>query len=144
MIFAFDMDGTLFDLYHVKNWLPRLRAEDPTPYIEAAPMVRFSQLARFLNKLQRDGHEIVIISWTSKEATDEYHRQIAWAKYQALRKHLPSVHFNRIIFAKYNEPKEKLIHGKAVLFDDDPNVRAAWGNLAFPPEDMMGILHAFY
>ena len=29
---VFDMDGTIADLYGVENWLPKLRAYDPTPY----------------------------------------------------------------------------------------------------------------
>ena len=29
---CFDMDGTIADLYAVENWLPMLRAFDPTPY----------------------------------------------------------------------------------------------------------------
>ena len=35
----FDMDGTIADLYGVKNWLPYLEAEDTTPYAIAKPPV---------------------------------------------------------------------------------------------------------
>ena len=27
-----DLDGTVYDLYNVENWEPRLRAEDPTVF----------------------------------------------------------------------------------------------------------------
>ena len=40
----FDMDGTIADLYNVENWLPKLRAEDASPYIEAEIMVDASEL----------------------------------------------------------------------------------------------------
>ena len=30
-ILVWDMDGTIADLYGVENWLPMLRAFDPTP-----------------------------------------------------------------------------------------------------------------
>ena len=33
----FDMDGTIADLYGVKNWLSYLEAEDTTPYAIANP-----------------------------------------------------------------------------------------------------------
>ena len=67
-----DMDGTIADLYAVPNWLKMLRAENPTPYIQAEPLVRLSALARHLNRLQRNGYIIGIISWGSKHATPEY------------------------------------------------------------------------
>ena len=35
---CFDMDGTIADLYNVPNWLPKLRAEDASPYEDAAPI----------------------------------------------------------------------------------------------------------
>ena len=50
-----DMDGTIADLYAVTNWLKMLRAENPTPYIQAEPLVRLSALARHLNRLKRNG-----------------------------------------------------------------------------------------
>ena len=45
-VFCFDMDGTIADLYADPNWLPKLRAYDPTPYINAKPLVNMSRLAR--------------------------------------------------------------------------------------------------
>ena len=37
-ILVWDMDGTIADLYGVENWLPMLRAYDPTPYRTAKPI----------------------------------------------------------------------------------------------------------
>ena len=62
----FDMDGTIADLYGVANWLDFLIAEDATPYVVAKPLVNMQVLSRLLNKLQRNGYTINIISWTSK------------------------------------------------------------------------------
>ena len=72
----FDMDGTIANLYAVEGWLPMLRAYDPTPYAQAVPMVNMSRLARYLHKAQRMGIEIGIISWLSKEPTEEYDRAV--------------------------------------------------------------------
>ena len=67
----FDMDGTIANLYAVPNWLEMLRAYDPTPYQKAVPLVRMASLARILNRLQREGWVIGIVSWLSKEPTPE-------------------------------------------------------------------------
>ena len=48
----FDMDGTVADLYGVPNWLPMLRAFDPTPYRLAKPMWDMEELARLLRLAQ--------------------------------------------------------------------------------------------
>ena len=45
MMIWFDMDGTIANLYGVENWLPMLRAYDPTPYANAVPLLRLSRLA---------------------------------------------------------------------------------------------------
>jgi len=91
MTIYFDMDGTIADLYADPNWLDKLRAYDPAPYRDAAPLVRLSQLARKLNKLQRAGYTIGIISWLSKTSTPEYDSAVTAAKLEWLHKHLPSV-----------------------------------------------------
>ena len=80
----FDMDGTIANLYGVENWLDFLRAEEVIPYKEAMPMVNMSQLARLLNRLQAKGYEIGIISWTSKNGTDEYNEAVKKTKLIAL------------------------------------------------------------
>lgn len=145
MTFVFDMDGTLFDLYGVDNWLPQLRAEDTSPYLAAKPMINFSLLARYLNRIQRAGHKIMVVSWTSKESSPEYHSQVAWTKFKSLRRHLPSVHWDAIIFANYGTEKSTLVKdSKAFLFDDDEGVRVNWqGGLAFEPIDIFRVLRCF-
>ena len=65
MNFIFDMDGTIADLYHVENWLPKLRAEDASPYVEAQPMWDMDKLGAILEALQALGHRVTIVSWLS-------------------------------------------------------------------------------
>lgn len=72
----FDMDGTLNKFYEVPNWLPKLRAYDPSPYAEAKVMHNMSLLARYLNKVQANGYHIGIISWLSQESTAEYDKLV--------------------------------------------------------------------
>ena len=63
-IINFDMDGTIADLYGVDGWLDDLINGNTRPYDIAKPLLNMSALARVLNKLQRLGYKINIISWT--------------------------------------------------------------------------------
>ena len=72
MTLYFDMDGTIADLYGVENWLAYLQKKDPFPYENARPLVNMTSLARILNRLQKQGYEIGIISWLAKNSTEKY------------------------------------------------------------------------
>ena len=87
----FDMDGTIANLYGVKDWLPKLMANDPTPYAIADPLVNLQALAHRLNNLQKKGYTICVISWLSKTTTPEYDEKVIKAKREWLRVHLHSV-----------------------------------------------------
>lgn len=139
MTIWFDMDGTLADLYGVENWLPMVRASDPTPYMVARPLVNLSALARVLNRLRREGHEIGVISWTSKTGTPDYNAAVTAAKYAWLAKHLPSVDFDEIHVVPYGTPKQIFCHTPAdILFDDEQPNRDSWTGVAL---DVDNILH---
>ena len=101
MRICFDMDGTIADLYGVEGWLENLIAEDVRPYREAKVLLNMNSLARRLNKLQKEGHEIVVISWLSKSGSDDYNTRVAEVKKAWLAKHLGSVKFNEINIVKY-------------------------------------------
>lgn len=137
----FDMDGTLDDLYAVENWLPKLRACDPTPYIEAKVMWNMSQLARLLNTLQRMGYKLGIKSWGAKDSTPEYDKMVAEAKNLWLNKHLASVHFDYVHIMKYGTPKSLgMMTEDDILFDDEQGNRDAWLGEAYEPEMMFTVL----
>ena len=40
----FDLDGTLVNLYGVKDWEDKLHSDNPTPYKFAAPLVDMAEL----------------------------------------------------------------------------------------------------
>lgn len=143
MTIWFDMDGTIADLYGVENWLPMLRANDPTPYLVARPLVNLSVLARMLNKLQKQGYEIGVISWTSKTGTPDYNAAVTAAKYAWLSKHLPSVDFDEIHVVPYGTPKQVFAHSdNDILFDDEAKNRENWTGLALDVTDIIGALKA--
>ena len=49
----FDMDGTIANLYNVEGWESKLRAEDPSPYADASPLVDMVRLAAIIAKLRK-------------------------------------------------------------------------------------------
>ncbi len=134
----FDMDGTLANLYNVDNWLEKLVNSDPSPYLEAAPLVNFSNLARLLNKLQRRGYKIGIVSWLSKNGSYEYNELVISAKRKWLAIHLKSVKFDYVDIIEYGTPKE--IGRNGILFDDEENNRKNWKGKAFDESQIMEIL----
>lgn len=139
----FDMDGTIANLYGVENWLPKLRAEDESPYMDAKPLLKFSQLARLLNKLQSNGYVIGIVSWLSKNGTEFYNNKVTKAKLNWLKEHLKSVDFNEIIIVPYGTPKEKIVnYPNGILFDDEERNRKNWKGQAFDEKNILEILKA--
>lgn len=136
----FDMDGTIADLYSVPNWLPLLRAYNPKPYAEAKPLVNLNSLARILNRLQRQGFRIGIISWLSKTSTPEYDAKVTAAKEKWLAKHLSSVDFDEIHIVPHGTPKQNFATANDILFDDEAKNRENWIGKAFDVDSIIEIL----
>ena len=136
-----DMDGTIANLYAVDNWLEQLRAFNPTPYAEAEPLVRMSNLARLLNIMQSRGDHIAIVSWLSKESNPEYDEAVIQAKKAWLQAHLPSVRFDEIVIVTYGTPKSTVVaHPEGILFDDESRNRYEWEGEAYDPEFLLDLL----
>lgn len=136
-----DMDGTIANLYSVNEWLPKLRAFDPTPYAEAEPLVRMASLARLLNALQQRGDHIAIVSWLSKESNPEYDEAVTVAKMAWLQAHLPSVHFDEVVIVAYGTPKSEVVEfPNGILFDDEERNRREWVGEAFNPDHLLDLL----
>ena len=137
----FDLDGTIADLYGVDGWLDMLNAYDPTPYEMAKPLIRLSTLARLLNKLQRKGYVIGIVSWLSKEPTPTYDEMVTNAKLEWLENHMPSVEWNEIRIVPYGMPKQKVVDNPfGILFDDEKQNRENWSGTAYDVDNILEIL----
>lgn len=139
---CFDMDGTIADFYAVKGWLEMLKNYDATCYTMAKPMGNFSQFARLLNKAQKNGYELVIISWSSKCSNDDFDAMVSKAKREWLHKHLPSVHWDEINIVPYGQNKSNTCHAceNDILFDDEARNREGWAGKAFTPDMIVEIL----
>jgi hypothetical protein len=139
-IINFDLDGTIADLYGVQGWLTDLINSNVRPYAIAKPLVNMSSLARLLNKLQRKGYIINIISWLSKNGSSEYNKAVTETKKAWLKKHLPSVKFDNIFIVPYGTPKQTLSSG--ILFDDEEKNRVNWNGIAYNVNDIINTLKA--
>ena len=141
MRICFDMDGTIANLYGVEGWLDNLIAEDVRPYREAETLLNMNTLARKLNKLQKMGNEIVIISWLSKCGSEEYNKAVTATKKAWLKKHLGSVKFDEMNIVKYGTPKQIFCQSKNdILFDDEKPNRDNWTGKAYDVQNILEVL----
>lgn len=139
----FDLDGTIADLYGVKNWLQYLLASNPFPYENAKPLLNLQALARVLNRLHRNGFRIEVISWLSKNSTPEYDEAVTLAKMRWLRTHLASVSFDEINIVSYGICKDTFRHTATdILFDDEEPNRKAWNGVTFGVENIIEVLRS--
>ena len=143
MRICFDMDGTIADLYGVDGWLENLIAEDVRPYREAKVLLNMNSLAKALNKLQKAGHEIVVISWLSKCGSAEYDEKVTATKKAWLAKHLGSVKFDEINIVRYGVNKDSFRKSENdILFDDEAQNREAWNGKAYNVNNILEVLKA--
>lgn len=124
---VFDLDGTIVDLYGVENWLPMLRASDPTPYKIATPLYDMNYLNFILGLLKMDGWRIVVTTWLAKGGTKAYDTAVREAKLAWLEEH--SFPFDEIHMVKYGTTKAdctRKLGGFQILVDDNEKVRKGW------------------
>ena len=137
----FDMDGTIADLYGVDGWLEDLINKDVRPYREAKALVNLQALARVLNRLQKEGYKLAVISWLAKNSTTEYDSRVTETKKAWLNKHLASVHFDEIHIVKYGTAKQTFIHTtQDILFDDEEQNRTNWTGKAYNIYNIIEVL----
>ena len=127
---CFDMDGTIADLYGVKNWEYMLRNSIATPYEVAEPMWDMLRLANALNHMRVLGVEIRIVTWLSMDSTEEYKDEVRRAKREWLeRMGFPCDHFHGVAYGttKADCVRRYLAENEnAILFDDSDKVRKGW------------------
>lgn len=137
----FDMDGTIANLYAVENWLEDLQNKNTRPYEQAKVMLKMNVLARLLNRLQKEGYIIGIVSWLAKNSTQDYNERVTQAKVDWLHKHLPSVQWNELHIVEYGTPKEKVVqYNKGILFDDEEQNRMNWTGTAYDVDNIIEVL----
>lgn len=137
----FDMDGTIAGLYQVEGWLNNLINEQTRPYREAKSLVNMRKLGKVLNTLQAEGYHIGIISWLSKNGSEEYNERVTTTKINWLKTHLGAVEFDEIKIVKYGTPKQEVVNfPEGILFDDEEPNRNNWKGTAFDVDNILEIL----
>lgn len=122
-----DMDGTIANLYSVPDWLPKLRSEDASPYLDAEPMWDMEKLAKVLSLLKSAGWEINIITWLSMNSSEEYKDAVRAAKLAWLDKWgFVYDHFHGVQYGatKADSVRKRTDYG--ILIDDNEKVRNGW------------------
>ena len=106
------MDGTIANLYGIKDWLPRLRNNDPTIFLECDPIIK-------------------ILSMTPKDASKEYCKNVAEQKNFWLNTYFPRL--TKRIYRAYGHNKNLKNSWKAILIDDSAPIRKSWNGKALDP-----------
>lgn len=124
---CFDMDGTIADLYGVREWLEKLRNNDASPYKEAEPLCDMNRLCAVLHNAQRNGWKICVISWFAIGANIQYKNETKRAKLEWLKQYnfpFDEAHFTRYGATKADSVRKKVEY--AILIDDNDKVRRGW------------------
>jgi len=124
----FDLDGTLYDLYGMPDWLERITAlEDASAYAsEDALLVDMVALHEILYALMAQGYTIGVITWLAGGASKGYDKAVRATKREWIRKFLPMA--TEIHIVRYETPKHGIIRNQpnAIIVDDNAEVREAW------------------
>lgn len=120
----FDMDGTIANLYNIKDWLYKIIDEDSSPYIEAVPLGDLSKIADICKELQNKGIKIGVISWLAKNGSKEYNSKVRKAKRAWLKENFP-VALDELHIVKHGYPKRKVAgkNGDILIDDEIENIK---------------------
>lgn len=59
----FDMDGTLYDLYNIPNWLEELQDENPNVFYDGEPMYNPYRINQAIEALIAHGWDVGVVTW---------------------------------------------------------------------------------
>lgn len=124
---VFDMDGTIADLYGVKNWLTALENHDPAPYRYAKPLYDMDTLREVLNLFRLMGWGIIVTTWLAKDSNKNYDRLVREAKLEWLERY--AFPYDEIHLVKYGTTKADCTRNKGgfqILIDDNDAIRKGW------------------
>jgi hypothetical protein len=122
-----DMDGTIADFYSVNGWLDDLVAKNTRPY-EVAKSIYGVDIILALAELKTKGYHIGVISWGSKNGSDEFLDKVTKAKKQWLYENLFDLVLDKIIVTHYGINKSETCkkYGYGILVDDEQQNRDNW------------------
>ena len=99
----FDLDGTLYNLYNIPNWLDMLEKEIPTVFTVGKPLQNMEYLNKKIEVFQKLGVTFSVVSWLSLKGSDKFNKQCISKKMEWCKKYLPTV--KELHFIPYGTPK---------------------------------------
>lgn len=123
----FDMDGTVYDLYALPNWLELLREEREGAFTLGSPKVDMVALREVCELLRAEGWDFGIITWLPIGATKKYCRSCEQEKKEWAKKFMPYI--TEFYTQVYGVPKQIAPIRQAktmILIDDNAGVRKTW------------------
>ena len=124
MIILFDLDGTLGNLYGRKNWLEKLKNEEPI-YEDLEPLVNMEELNAIAYKLKSIGVQFGVVTWLAMGASENYEFITSMEKYRWCKKYIPFI--TEFECQPYGTPKQTNYRNRqCILIDDNAEVRASF------------------
>jgi hypothetical protein len=123
----FDMDGTVYDLYGMENWLEMLRNEEKGAFTLGNALVNMDELKEVCLRLIAKGYQIGIITWLPMGASLEYCEICTKEKREWAEKNMPYI--SEFYALEYGVPKQYAPARRAAemwLVDDNKEVREMW------------------
>jgi hypothetical protein len=121
------MDGTIADLYGVKNWLFDLESENTRPYEIASPLYEVEELNSLLNMAKARGWKVVVTTWLAKGGSKEYYKAVTKAKKEWLEKYnFPADEVHCVKYGTTKASCTRKAGGFQILIDDNKKVRRGW------------------
>ena len=142
----FDMDGTIYDLYGQENWLKALETKDSSIFLTGKVMVHVGALNEMIDRLEAIGIECCVNTWLPMYSTNSFDKECAENKKVWLENHFPKL-AQKLRTVSYGTPKHMVRPNadKAIIFDDNVDVREAWfhnGGIAFDEKNIIEVMVA--
>ena len=122
-----DLDGTVYDLYNVVNWLEKLNLEDAQVFSEGDFIGNYNEFWEICNKLLAKGVQFGVITWLPMQASSEYETECTEIKRLWVKKFIPFV--TEFTAQSYGVPKQNAIVKRCkrmYLLDDNSEVCEMW------------------
>ena len=125
----FDMDGTVYDLYNLPDWLVKLRNEI-SPFLDTESLVDIKTMAHLINVLKIQGNTFGIITWLPRDASERFEETCADDKAAILERDFGTDTFDTFEAIKFGTPKHTTVGRpltrEDVLIDDNWEVLSEW------------------
>ena len=126
----FDLDGTVYDLYNIPNWLERIENNDPSIFgVDGRELFNSDFVNSLLDLYSDFGVQFGVITWLPMQASPSYEMECEKVKREWVQQHFPF--FDSFAAQSYGVPKQNAIvkfSDLDILIDDNVEICAMWEN----------------